>query len=169
MLSLFMEDRLNKEEKTAVEKHLSECKKCSLEYDLTASIEGTLKNAKREKAPDYLKEMILSATFPDYYCKKEKLELGILTAAIGVISIVAAIIFVPFNKISSMLFRLLSDIQKFSTGNDTAFLLEAKDTAAFILSEFTFHDGLILSFIILFTLFFSFEFIFNRIEKVTKF
>ncbi|NVM04363.1 MAG: zf-HC2 domain-containing protein, partial [Candidatus Helarchaeota archaeon] len=79
LLFPFFEGNLEEEKKILVEKHLSECKRCYLEYELIVSIENTLKTAEKAEAPDFLRERILSKIYPAFEYKREKLELGILS------------------------------------------------------------------------------------------
>jgi len=165
MLFLFIEGKLGEDEKIKVEKHLSECKRCSLEYNLIISIEQTLKKAKKEKAPDYLKKMILSEVFSGYNCKREIIQLGFLLSAGTLVSIIAALTYIPFEKIISTINGLVSKIQSFSSESISNILPQIVETIKLALSKFSYQDGLIVIFIILSIVIFLVEFVLSRIDQ----
>ena len=156
LLFPFFEGNLEEEKKILVEKHLSECKKCSLEYKLVVSIENTLKTAEKVDAPDYLKDRILSKIYPAFESKKEKLELGILSIAWAVVSMIIALIYIPYEKLGPMIIVLFSRFQ-----NDTA-NFEAKIKEAFTIissADFSYMVGFVVLFMVLSIIIFSVEFI----------
>ena len=156
LLFPFFEGNLEEEKKILVEKHLSECKRCSLEYKLVVSIENTLKTAEKVDAPDYLKDRILSKIYPAFESKKEKLELGILSIAWAVVSMIIALIYIPYEKLGPMIIVLFSGFQ-----NDIV-NFEAKIKEAFTIissADFSYMVGFVVLFMVLSIIIFSVEFI----------
>ncbi len=156
LLFPFFEGNLEEEKKILVEKHLSECKRCSLEYELVVSIENTLKTAEKVEAPDYLKDRILSKIYPAFEPKKEKLELGILSIAWAIVSMIIALIYIPYEKLGPMITGLFSRFQ-----NDTV-NFEAKIKEAFTIissADFSYMVGFVVLFMVLSIIIFSVEFI----------
>jgi len=156
LLFPFFEGNLEEEKKILVEKHLSECKRCSLEYELVVSIENTLKTAEKVEAPDYLKDRILSKIYPAFESKKEKLELGILSIAWAVVSMIIALIYIPYEKLGPMIIGLFSRFQ-----NDIV-NFEAKIKEAFTIissADFSYMVGFVVLFMVLSIIIFSVEFI----------
>jgi len=156
LLFPFFEGNLEEEKKILVEKHLSECKRCSLEYELVVSIENTLKTAEKVEAPDYLKDRILSKIYPAFESKKEKLELGILSIAWAVVSMIIALIYIPYEKLGPMIIVLFSRFQ-----NDIV-NFEAKIKEAFTIissADFYYMVGFVVLFMVLSIIIFSVEFI----------
>ena len=156
LLFPFFEGNLEEEKKILVEKHLSECKRCSLEYELVVSIENTLKTAEKVEAPDYLKDRILSKIYPAFESKKEKLELGILSIAWAVVSMIIALIYIPYEKLGPMIIVLFSRFQ-----NDIV-NFEAKIKEAFTIissADFSYMVGFVVLFMVLSIIIFSVEFI----------
>jgi len=156
LLFPFFEGNLEEEKKILVEKHLSECKRCSLEYELVVSIENTLKTAEKVEAPDYLKDRILSKIYPAFESKKEKLELGILSIAWAVVSMIIALIYIPYERLGPMIIVLFSRFQ-----NDIV-NFEAKIKEAFTIissADFSYMVGFVVLFMVLSIIIFSVEFI----------
>ena len=156
LLFPFFEGNLEEEKKILVENHLSECKRCSLEYELIVSIENTLKTAEMVEAPDYLKDRILSKIYPAFEPKKEKLELGVLSIAWAVVSMIIALIYIPYERLGPIIIGLFSSFQ-----NDIA-NFEAKIKGAFSiisLADFSYMVGFVVLFTVSSIIIFSIEFI----------
>lgn len=156
LLFPFFEGNLEEEKKILVEKHLSECKRCTLEYELVVSIENTLKTAEKVEAPDYLKDRILSKIYPAFESKKEKLELGILSIAWAVVSMIIALIYIPYERLGPMIIVLFSRFQ-----NDIVnFEAKIKESFTIISSaDFSYMVGFVVLFMVLSIIIFSVEFI----------
>jgi len=156
LLFPFFEGNLEEEKKILVEKHLSECKRCSLEYELIVSIENALKTAEMVEAPDYLKDRILSKIYPAFEPKKEKLELSVLSIAWAVVSIIAALIYIPYEKLGPMIIGVFSRFQ-----NDIVnFEAKIKEASTIISSaDLSYPTGFAVLFIVSSIIIFSVEFI----------
>jgi len=156
LLFPLFEGNLEEEKKILAEKHLSECKRCSLEYELIVSIENTLKTAEKVEAPDYLKDRILSKIYPAFESKKEKLELGILSIAWAVVSMIIALIYIPYERLGPMMTGVFSSFQ-----NDIV-NFEAKIKEAFTIissADFSYLVGFVVLFMVSSIIIFSIEFI----------
>jgi len=156
LLFPFFEGNLEEEKKILVEKHLSECKRCSIEYKLIVSIENTLKTAEKVEAPDYLKDRILSKIYPAFESKKEKLELCILSIAWAIVSTIIALIYIPYERLGPLMIGLFSSSQY-----DIA-SFEAKIKGAFSIifsANFSYLAGFVVLFMVLSIIIFSVEFI----------
>ena len=158
LLPLFMERKLGEEERKSVEEHLLECRNCAFESALFEKIENTLESAERVKAPDYLKERILSNIFPAFEPAKERRQLGILSIAAAIISIAAILVYFPFNKIDTGLLNQLSIFQK-DVIFDIEYMLTNFQETLICISEFSFQTLMIFCFIMFSVIFFVYEYI----------
>ena len=160
LLNICLDNKLKEDDRILIENHIKECKKCSFEHNLLLKIENVLKSAERISAPEYLKERILSQIFPVYESMKEKIEIGLLSTIWAIVSIIAAIIYIPFEKLSSFISELLPKFNNNIFYYDSEFEIKVKEVISLLTgTELSYQIGFVFILLVISITIFSVEFI----------